>query len=78
MHDPRERGMSARYSEAVRSNSSDLDQSDAILHVMFTQEVRQRKCRSFILWALINLLICTYILILIGVFWYSWKIPCIR
>lgn len=45
---------------------------------MFPPEVRQKKCCRFLLWAMINVSICAYISTLITVFWYQWKIPCIR
>lgn len=30
------------------------------------------------MWALINLLVSAYIVVLIAIFWYSWTLPCIR
>ena len=63
--------------EAVRTNSH-LDETDAILHIMFPEETRKRKCREFICWALLNLVVSGYIMALIAIFWYSWTIQCIR
>ena len=75
--EPRERGMSGRFSEAAFTNPH-LDETDAILHIMFPQETREKKCKSFILWAVVNLLVAAYIVVLIAVFWYSWRLNCIR
>ena len=78
MHDPRERGMSARFSEAVRKGGDDhLDDGDAILHLMFSEEVRRKKIISFIAWGLINLTLAIYIGYLIGRYWYHWGHACI-
>ena len=69
--EPRERGMSGRFSEAAFTNQH-LDETDMLLHIMFPEETRKKKCRSFILWAVVNLLVAVYIVVLIAVFWYSW------
>ena len=74
---PRERGMSGRFSEAAFTNQH-LDETDMLLHIMFPQEVREKKCKSFILWAVVNLLVAAYIVLLIAVFWKSWTLDCVR
>ena len=75
-HDPRERGMSRRFSEAVQTNDH-LDDKHAILHLMFTSEVRRRKMCSFALWGLINVILAIYIIFLLARYWNHWGHSCI-
>ena len=71
MHDPRERGMSRRFSEAVGA-ADNLEEDDAILHFMFSKEIRKKKIRSFLIWNLVNLIILAYVIYIIEAYWQQW------
>ena len=63
--------MSRRFSEAVIA-IEDLEEDDAILHFMFSKEVRKKKIRSFLIWNGINLCILIYVSYLIASYWHRW------
>ena len=76
MYDPRARGVSKRFSEAVKNNDN-LDATDAINTLMFSPEVRKRKIKRILIWGIVNLVLAIYIGYLIGTFWEHWDHPCI-
>jgi len=76
MQDPRERGVSRRFSEAVTANDQ-LDNEDAILHLMFPQEVRMTKVKGFAAWGIINAILAIYIIILLVEYKEHWDHACI-
>ena len=60
--------MSRRFSEAVGA-ADNLEEDDAILHFMFSWEIRKKKIRSFLIWNLVNLIILAYVIYIIEAYW---------
>ena len=55
-----------------------MNESDAVLQVIFTEEVRRSKRRNLSIWAFITGIIFMYISFLLGYFWRQWTTDCIR
>ena len=61
--------MSREFSLLVEGKEeSDEDEDDAILHFMFSWEVRKKKIRSFLIWNTINVIVLTYLSYLIATY----------
>ena len=68
--------MSRRFSEAVNAKDN-LEEEDAILHFMFSKEIRMGKIKSFLIWNVVNMCILIYVMYLIAAFWQKWD-DCIK
>ena len=50
----------------TEKEESEEDEDNAILHFMFSWEVRKKKIKSFLLWNTLNLIVLTYLIYLIA------------
>ena len=80
----RDRGISQRLSVAVRKDNNGefgaLEHSEAELTEIFGEEKRRKQIRWYLAWGLVNLIIMTYVFVLVFVFWdtAAWTVPCVK
>ena len=48
------------------------------LTTIYTKEVRNKKIRWYIVWLLVNVALCAYILLLNAIYWQAWGVDCIK
>ena len=66
------------YSSVIKLDQWDLQENDAVLQVIFTEEMRKSKRRNLCVWASITGALFLYISFLLGFFWKQWTTECIR
>ena len=66
------------YSSVIRQDQWDLNESDAVLQVIFTEEMRRKKRKQIAFWLLITFILFVYISFLLAFFWKQWTTDCIR
>ena len=62
----------------VKQDDWDLNETDAFLDVIFTEEMRRKKMHRLTIWAVITGFIFMYISFLLGFFYKQWTTECIR
>ena len=68
------------YSSVIKIDQWDMLQgdNDAVLQVIFTEEMRKKKRRNLCIWASITGVLFLYISFLLAFFWKQWTTECVR
>ena len=70
--------ISKHYSSVLKPGEWDLNDSDDVLQVIFTEEMRRKKRRNLASWAIFTSILFLYISFLLGFFYKQWTTECIR
>ena len=70
--------ISKHYSTVIKQDTWDLNETDAVLQVIFTEEMRRAKRRNLTIWLVVNFMFLGYISFLLVFFWKQWTTECIR
>ena len=69
-------------SEKIKSDQGDfgaLTHESAYLTTIYDERIRKRMQRYYLAWTLNNIILCIYIIILLGYFWHYFnKLKCIK
>ena len=65
-------------SAVLNPDQWNLNEEDAVLQVVFSEEVRKNKRRNLTIWAIVTGIIFMYISFLLTYFWKQWTTNCIR
>lgn len=70
--------ISKHYTSVIGKDQYDLNETDAVLEVIFTEEIRRKRRRTLSLWLGFTSIFFIYISFLLTYFYKQWTTDCIR